>query len=211
MNARRTAFALIVLLFGSGALALPTLPDRVPIHWNVAGEPDGWASPWVGVFALPLVGLGMWGFLVGIRRIMDLEERAAADRFLDALILGLTIAWAILHGLILASYLGWPLPMDVTALAFLVMGGLLAWTGRWMVRLGESDEGLVLVSLPTDDPELKRGVLRMGAATMVWAGVTMAAAAAFGPRARLLLLTIGIVPAGILFPIWALWKAARSG
>jgi len=211
VNARWTAFALIVLLFGAAALTLPTLPARVPIHWNVAGEPDGWASAWVGVFALPLVGLGMWGLLVGIRSFMDLEERAAAVRFLDALILGLTIAWTMLHGLILASYRGWPLPMDLTALAFLVMGGFLVWTGRWMVRLGESDEGLVLVSLPTDDRELKREVLGKGAATMVWAGATMAAAAAFGPRARLILVTIGIVPAGVFLPIWALWKAARSG
>lgn len=169
MNARWTAFALIVLLFGAGALALPALPDRVPIHWNVAGEPDGWASAWVGVLVLPLVGLGTWGLLVGIRRFMDLEERAAADRYLDALILGLAIALTILHGLILAGYLGRPLPMDLTALAFLVMGGFLVWTEA-----------------------------------------TMAAAAAFGPRARLILVTIGIVPAGIIFPIWALWKAARS-
>lgn len=35
-------------------------PERVPMHWNIAGEVDGWGSRWVGAFMLPVVILGMY-------------------------------------------------------------------------------------------------------------------------------------------------------
>ncbi|WP_292725765.1 DUF1648 domain-containing protein, partial [Microbacterium sp. UBA837] len=57
--------------------ALPSLPDPVAIHWNAAGEADGFAPPWVvplfsagfgilltallGVFALLGTREGEWG------------------------------------------------------------------------------------------------------------------------------------------------------
>lgn len=42
-----------ILLAGlAGALVcLPSLPDQIPIHWNAAGEIDGWGSPGIGVLA----------------------------------------------------------------------------------------------------------------------------------------------------------------
>lgn len=33
--------------------ALPRQPDRVPVHWNAAGQPDRWGSPVEALFSLP--------------------------------------------------------------------------------------------------------------------------------------------------------------
>jgi uncharacterized membrane protein len=58
------AFVLVATAFGATAAFYPSLPDRMPIHWNFRGEVDGWGSPstsWIlpcgmvvllGVFAL---------------------------------------------------------------------------------------------------------------------------------------------------------------
>ncbi len=39
-------------------VAYPKLPDQVPIHWNTAGEIDGYASRFWGTFMMPAVALG---------------------------------------------------------------------------------------------------------------------------------------------------------
>ncbi|MGI4717490.1 MAG: SdpI family protein [Janthinobacterium lividum] len=54
-------FAAVLLLTLGVALALyPQLPSTVPVHWNAAGEPDGWGARAEVLMHLPfLVGLGL--------------------------------------------------------------------------------------------------------------------------------------------------------
>lgn len=55
--------ALIVLAASLASWLYPVLPDPVPTHWNMQGGVDGYmAKPW-GVFAGPLLILGMWAVL----------------------------------------------------------------------------------------------------------------------------------------------------
>ncbi len=35
------------------AIIAPSLPDIVPIHWNIHGQPDGWGSRWVNLLMAP--------------------------------------------------------------------------------------------------------------------------------------------------------------
>lgn len=38
----------------------PSLPDKVPTHWNWKGEADGWSSKPVGAFLLPGLTVVLW-------------------------------------------------------------------------------------------------------------------------------------------------------
>ena len=51
---------LIILGFALGAYFYPSLPDRVPIHWNARGEINGYGSKLFGAFGLPAINLGMY-------------------------------------------------------------------------------------------------------------------------------------------------------
>lgn len=37
----------------------PSLPEQVPVHWNAAGEVDGYGSRFTGAFGIPLLNLGL--------------------------------------------------------------------------------------------------------------------------------------------------------
>ena len=43
----------LVLLFLLGAYFYPQLPERVPSHWNIRGEVDGYSSKFFAAFGLP--------------------------------------------------------------------------------------------------------------------------------------------------------------
>lgn len=56
-------FPLLVIIgfaFGIGWYFYPDLPARVPSHWNIRGEIDGYSSRFWGAFGLPLMMLGCW-------------------------------------------------------------------------------------------------------------------------------------------------------
>ncbi|MCX8007995.1 MAG: DUF1648 domain-containing protein [Coriobacteriia bacterium] len=52
---------LIAAMLVAGAIAYPHLPERIPMHWNAAGQIDGWAERSFGsVFFAPLLALGLY-------------------------------------------------------------------------------------------------------------------------------------------------------
>ncbi len=63
----RREWPLMILLLGTiayGFYVYPTLPDKVPSHWNVYGEVDSWGSPFWGAFGIPLLNLGAYLMLL---------------------------------------------------------------------------------------------------------------------------------------------------
>ena len=52
-----------LLLFGASIVYLisiwSSVPSEVPIHYNFAGEPDGWGGKWT-LLILPLIALALW-------------------------------------------------------------------------------------------------------------------------------------------------------
>jgi uncharacterized membrane protein len=55
---------LIVAMFGIAAWAWPRVPERIPIHWNLQGQADGWGSKLAGLLVLPLTALGVYGMML---------------------------------------------------------------------------------------------------------------------------------------------------
>ncbi len=48
-----------------GLWALPRLPERVPVHWGLAGEADGFGAAWQNALLMPAIALVLWAlFLV---------------------------------------------------------------------------------------------------------------------------------------------------
>lgn len=54
--------------------AYPRLPDRVPIHWGLSGEPDGYGNKWPYAFLGPTLGVGLIG-LFAVLPLLDPKKR----------------------------------------------------------------------------------------------------------------------------------------
>jgi uncharacterized membrane protein len=51
---------LIILGFVFGIYFYPSLPNRIPILWNLKGEVNGYGSKFYGAFGIPLLNLGIY-------------------------------------------------------------------------------------------------------------------------------------------------------
>ena len=54
---------IILLPIVFGLIKWSALPDQMAIHFNLAGQADGWASKGFAVFGLPLIMLAIQGLL----------------------------------------------------------------------------------------------------------------------------------------------------
>lgn len=66
-NFIRKDWLLILMILASFGIAIyfyPFLPDRVPSHWNIYGEVDGYSSRFFGAFGLPLLNIAMYVLLL---------------------------------------------------------------------------------------------------------------------------------------------------
>lgn len=106
-------FLLLAATFAVSAWAYPFLPERVPVHWNAAGQVDGYGSRLMGAFFLPGLALGLYVLML-VLPLAD-PRKAVYGEFLGSyrVIRGSTAAFmSIMQFALLASALGFPVPMD---------------------------------------------------------------------------------------------------
>jgi uncharacterized membrane protein len=107
------------------------LPERMPTHWNMRGEVDGWSSRPFGAFGIPVLTIALWGFLRILPKIDP--RRANYDKFrstYDILIASVIGFMSVLHLGALAFALGLPIAFDRVvfvsiALLHLLLGNFL--------------------------------------------------------------------------------------
>ncbi|MCB1091292.1 MAG: SdpI family protein [Verrucomicrobiae bacterium] len=122
----------LILLCGVNAWALSKLPGnaRVPIHWNVSGEIDGWAGR-TSLWIMPGTLVGITLLLAFLPRIEPRRENLiqSAGAY-QAVWIGAVTLFSLLHLAIISSALGHKVPMNLWAgltvgLLFVVIGRVL--------------------------------------------------------------------------------------
>jgi uncharacterized membrane protein len=109
----------------------PSLPDRIPTHWNVRGEVDRWGSRAVGTFGLLGVNAGLYLSLLLLpladpRRENYLKFRSTYRILRSMLVVFMTLIW----GIALAAAKGMPVDTGVVvpvlvSLLFILFGNLM--------------------------------------------------------------------------------------
>ena len=126
----------------ASAVVYPDLPERVPTHWNLEGEVDGWSSRVWGAWLMPVVIAFTWALMRWLPAIDP--RRSNYDKFsgaFEGIMLSVMVSMLALHGITLAAALGYPVAMERVApvglgLLFIVIGNLLPRArSNWFVGI----------------------------------------------------------------------------
>ena len=116
-----------------GLILWNKLPDQVPTHFGVNGEPDGWSSKAFAVFGLPLIIMGFhWlcvlGSLKAEPKAHNLNEK------LMGLVLWICPAVSVLCCIVMmyGSALGWDMKVEVVIPA--MVGLVMVVIGNWLPK-----------------------------------------------------------------------------
>lgn len=118
------ALALATVLVG--VAVLPSLPERVAIHFSAGGTPNNYVSPVVAVLVLPLLMLGT----VAVVRVAEAADPPNDPRSIDAVVVGVSALLGVVQVLVLAWNLGYAVPMSaVVVLAVCAAFALAGFVG----------------------------------------------------------------------------------
>ena len=120
----------------ASVLVYGALPDAMPIHWNAAGEVDGWLPKSWGVVVLPLAALLCWGVSRWASgRVAGTDSSGKLEVALDVLQVATVLFMSAVAGLVLMAgvgagdYTGRLLPIGVGIL-FITIGFVLGRVNR---------------------------------------------------------------------------------
>ncbi len=204
------ALAALVVAGIVSALAYSRLPDPVPTHFDLHGNPNGWMSRDVAVVFTPLFGLALWLLTRFVARILPKSDKRRIDERSMAMVASLTAVFiAAVH--ILIMYVAIVPHVNVTQPVFLLMGFFYVALGLVLPRIRRNP--IIGIRTPwtlTSDENWAR-TQRVAGYSMVFGGIVGALAgltggAAGGVIAIGAFLLSALVPAG-----YSLMLARRAG
>src|SRR5258706_5321011 len=124
---------IVIAAFAASAIVYPRLPETIPTHWNMDGQPDGWSSRAFGALITPVILLFVWGF---VRLLPAIDPRGANyAKFggaFEAIFDSLMLFLLGMHIVLLRAGLGYP--VQIQRIAPFGIGVLLIVIGNLLPR-----------------------------------------------------------------------------
>jgi uncharacterized membrane protein len=191
--------------FAATAWLYSRLPQIMPVHWDLNGQPNGFVSkPW-GPFVFPGMLLALTVFLSVLPAISPnrfrMEPFAASYRLIACALLAL-IAW--IHAMATASELG--APLDPSRAGLVGVGLMLAITGNVFGKVTPNFFIGVRTPWTLASPEVWRRTNRMAGWVFVILGGLMALGAALGAPTAALLIAVLAAALGLVVYSYLLYR-----
>lgn len=123
-----------LVVLGAVVVSLATwsrVPERAPVHWNLAGEVDRYGGRAEVLLLMPAMMVFLWVLMRFLPRIDPRRANFAKMAGTYELVITLTLLLLfVLHGALIAVALGYPVPIDrlvpaLVGVTFLVLGNVL--------------------------------------------------------------------------------------
>ena len=114
-----------------GLVLWSKLPDRIPTHWNMAGEVDGWSGKGFAVFGMPLMMLA-FQWICGFALSADPKKQNQPQKMLQASFWIIPVISVALMGIMYATALG--KGINVNTVLPVLMGLIFAIIGNYLPK-----------------------------------------------------------------------------
>ena len=122
---------IILLPIAVGLIFWNRLPEKLPTHWNVSGEIDGWSSKGFAVAGLPLIMLLLQWVCV-IATCADPKKSNHPGKILKLVLWIVPFVSILSCTMIYTAAFGWELPVGV--IMPMLIGVLLAVVGNYLPK-----------------------------------------------------------------------------
>ena len=119
----------ILLPILAGLFLWDQLPEKVPSHWNAAGQVDSWSSKGFAVFAMPAIMLAAQWLCV-LATAADPKGKNHSEKMLHLVLWIMPVITTVLHVITYAVALGQPVRVEIVmpillGLVFIIIGNYL--------------------------------------------------------------------------------------
>jgi uncharacterized membrane protein len=202
---------IVVAAIVASAAVYQRLPETIPTHWDMDGQPNGWSSRAFGAWFTPLLLLGMWAL---VRILPAIDPRGANyAKFggaFEAIIESLMLFGLGMHILILRAGLGQSAP--VQRVVPLAVGILLIVVGNLLPRMRPNWFIGIRTPWTLSSDRVWEKTHRFGGRAFVAGGILIVLSAFGPPQASSIVLVTVIVlcTVSVLIYSYAEWKREPS-
>jgi immunity protein, SdpI family len=202
---------IVVAAIVASATVYQRLPETIPTHWDMDGQPNGWSGRAFGAWFTPVLLLGMWA-LVRILPAID-PKGANYAKFggaFEAIIESLMLFLLGMHILLLRAGLGQSAPMQ-RVVPFAV-GILLIVVGNLLPRMRPNWFVGIRTPWTLSSDRVWEKTHRFGGRVFVAGGILILLSAFGAPQlASIVLVTVVVLSmAAVLIYSYAEWKREQS-
>ncbi|WP_412921091.1 SdpI family protein [Lactococcus raffinolactis] len=160
-----TVFGLLPILMGLAVYS--KLPEKMPIHWGLDGEPNGYATRLAGILILPLIMV-----VVNVIVQFSLETAPKTNLKLKKLMLWLLpILSVIFQSLTLSEALGYHL--DIALITMVTVGIIFILLGNYIPKTSQNRVAGFRFPMTLSNPDNWQKTNRLGGMMLVISGIIM--------------------------------------
>ena len=160
-----------------GLILWDKLPDQVPVHWNMSGEVDDYATKTQAVFLMPLVLVAFqWICVLGTS--LDPKKQNINDKMFTLVLWIIPIISLLCNSMVYATVLGHKVSVEVIMPLF--MGALFIVIGNYLPKCKQSYTMGIKLPWTLDDEENWNKTHRMAGFLWVIGGIIVMATAFLG-------------------------------
>ncbi|AXM87746.1 hypothetical protein CI793_08675 [Anoxybacillus ayderensis] len=161
---------LIACSYVLSLLAIPFLPDEVAIHWNVAGEADGFTNKWWGALLFPIFLTGIVSLILFLPKVDPRKENYEKFEKVYRIFLHVFVLFLFsIHVVTLAYNIGIPVQVDVVVP--IGVGVLFIALGNYMPKIKPNYFFGIRTPWTLENEEVWQKTHRVGGKVFVMMGV----------------------------------------
>ena len=160
-----------------GLILWNKLPDQVPVHWDINGAVDGYATRTQAVFAMPFV-LVAFHWICVLGTLLDPKKQNINDKMFTLVLWIIPVISLLCNSLVYATALGHRVSVEIIMPLF--MGALFVIIGNYLPKCKQSYTMGIKLPWTLDDEENWNKTHRLAGFLWVVGGVVIMASAITG-------------------------------
>ncbi|MFP4662275.1 MAG: SdpI family protein [Halanaerobiales bacterium] len=194
--------ALVAAMFIVSIVVYSELPEKVPMHWNLQGEVDGYVNRFWGAFMLPLIGLGIF-LLMLVTPLIDPSKKnyPKFSKIYRLFRILLIVFFAALQFIVIGVALGYS--FDVGRIIVLVLAVFFLVFGNYMPRIRHNYFLGIKSPWTLDSEKVWRKTHRFTGKLFLISGIIMLISILFGDIIRFILVMICVLGSSLAGTVYS--------
>ena len=199
---------LITAMFAVAAIRWGSVPDRIPVHWNAAGQVDGYGGRFEGLLLMPLIALALYLLLLLIPRVDPAQRNYAAFAGTYLLLRVSLVIYLAFLALVTQLAIGREESVPVGNLIFGAVGVLFIVLGGAMGRLKPNWFAGIRTPWTLSSTRSWEATHRLGGRLFMGAGVLTVVAAVVGGAAAVITMVAAMIVVLVVLTVYSyrVWR-----
>jgi uncharacterized membrane protein len=193
---RFVSLGMVLIAVLLSIVVYPTLPDRMPTHWNVSGEVDGWAPKPVGAFLLPLVMAGTVALFAALPGMSPegypVDQESRGYRAIE-----ISVAAFLLGTHVVTLLIARGMRIEMSVVMPVLIGALFVVLGNYMTKMRRNFFIGIRTPWTLADEDVWFRTHRLGGRVFVVAGVALMIVPFAGATQHVAFIAIALTAAAI--------------